>query len=89
MKSQQQRHDEAQAIMAQLGEDQKQSTHPGAVRFAEILNTFVRTGELATGYMAVTFSKRRIMYALYPEVTRTSWVKVMSTPQGPIAPIEL
>ena len=89
MKSQQERHDEAQAIMAQLGEDQRTSTHPGMVRFAEILNDFVRNGEIASGYMAVTPTKRRIMFTLYPEEGRKSWVRIMSTPQGPITgPIE-
>ena len=84
MKSQQYRHEEAQAIMAQLGEDTQKSTHPGMVRFAELLNDYVREGISASGYLAVTSTKRRIMYALYPEEGRASWVRVMSSPQGPV-----
>jgi len=86
MKSQAVRHDEAQSIMAQLGEDNQTSKHPGMVRFAEILNKFVRDGTGASGYMAVTASKRRIMFSLYPEEERPSWVRIMSTLQGPINP---
>jgi len=36
--------------------------------------------------MAVTASKRRIMFSLYPEEERPSWVRIMSTLQGPINP---
>ena len=56
------------------------------VKFAEIVNNFVRTGEAASGYMAVTQSKRRIMFALYADEERRSWVRIMSAPQGPIQP---
>lgn len=85
MKTFQERQVEAQAIMAELGEDKQNSTHPGIVRFAEILNDFVRDGTGASGYLAINSSKRRIMYALFPEADRPSWVKTMSSPQGPLA----
>ena len=72
--------------MAELGEDTQTSTHPGMVKFAEIINNFVRNAEPASGYMAVTASKRRIMFALYADEERKSWVRIMSTLQGPIQP---
>jgi hypothetical protein len=85
MKSQQERQTEANEIMMTLGDDASANNHPGMVRFAEILNNFVRKGEAGSGYMAITYSKRRIMYALYPDAARPSWVRVMSALQGPIS----
>jgi len=84
MKGLQERHEEAQALMASLGPDFQTSTHPGAVRFAEILNDFVRHGNKSAGYLAVSYSQMRIMYALFPEDDRPSWVKNVSSPQGPV-----
>lgn len=84
MKSQQERHEEAQTLISSLGPDFQTSTHPGAVRFAEVLNEFVRNGTKAAGYLAVSNSQLRIMYALFPEVDRPSWVKNVSSPQGPV-----